>query len=109
MDYLPGGLAEQTRLSYRNIVRDAVAYFRNDAGEEIPVRDWTKDMVWGYLHHVENNYCRALNGFLSKTKEHGSFASSAFGKAPPTPPRRWRRAAIAPSPSGQGSTTASTP
>ena len=63
--YLPGRLAPTTCESYRNYVRDALAYFRDDAGEEIPVREWTKDLVWAYLHHVEQNYCRQLNAYMT--------------------------------------------
>ncbi len=64
--YLPGRLATTTAESYRNYVRDALAYFHTETGEEIPVREWTKDLVWAYLHHVEQNYCRKLNSFTSK-------------------------------------------
>lgn len=62
-------LSKKTLRFYRCFCLDAVSYFRDAEGREVPVREWTKAQVWEYVHHVEGSYCShfrqiAMNGPL---------------------------------------------
>jgi len=52
-----GRLAPAVIRKYVANVQDAFNYFRTPAGEEVPVRSWSKEEVWEYAHFLENNYC----------------------------------------------------
>lgn len=54
-----GRLSPQVIEKYVSGIRDAFRYFHND-GREVPVSEWTKPLVWEYVHFMENNYCANL-------------------------------------------------
>lgn len=58
---LHGKLAPDSSIPhYLGHVKDALAYARDEDGEELHVSLWTKEHVWEYIHYMEANYCRSL-------------------------------------------------
>lgn len=53
-----GKIAAVTIQHYSASLKNAILYFRNPDGTEVPARRWTKEMVWDYIHFIESNYCR---------------------------------------------------
>ena len=51
-------LAPSTLQGYACHVGEALRYFTTDEGQEIPVRKWSKEDVWAWVHFQESNYCR---------------------------------------------------
>jgi hypothetical protein len=54
---LGNSVAGTTHERFENQVREAVRYFTRPDGREIPVREWTKEEFWGYVHYAESSYC----------------------------------------------------
>ena len=52
-----GRLAPAVIEKYVSGIRDACRYFIAQDGREIPVAEWSKEGMWGYVHFMENNYC----------------------------------------------------
>ena len=56
-----GKIAQKTIENYAASIRDAIRYFQAD-GNEVPVRLWSKEAMWEYLHYMEANYCANFSG-----------------------------------------------
>src|SRR5438067_2085428 len=54
-----GKMSAKTLESYCGSLRDALRYFTTE-GREVPLRSWTKENVWAYVHFVEANYCASF-------------------------------------------------
>ena len=54
-------VAPGTLQGYSSSIGDALRFFTTEEGAEVPVRKWTKEDVWRWVHHVEANYCRNLH------------------------------------------------
>ncbi len=59
-----GKIANTTVRQYLGVIKDIVAYMKDDKDREIPVARWTKAQVWGYLRFVEANYCAQFKGIV---------------------------------------------
>lgn len=53
-------LAPNVLANYTGAVKDAFRYFTTPEGREVPVREWTKEGVWNYIHYCEANYCASF-------------------------------------------------
>lgn len=53
-------ISPSTLLGYSSAISDALRFFTQEDGAEVPVRAWTKEDVWRWVQYVTANYCGNL-------------------------------------------------